>query len=158
MSKRTATSIERFFAKVDRNGPVPSHVPGLGPCHIWTGCIVYGGYGQISFLGKARRAHRVAYFLVHGRWPEPLALHKCDNRACVNPAHLFEGTYSDNAQDKAAKGRSAKRLTDPQVVEILRLRAAGVAARKLGEQFGVTPTYIRMLARGQWRPSARKSA
>lgn len=96
----------RFWANVDTDGPTPAHCPELGPCHIWTGCTNEHGYGKFGLLGKVERAHRVAFFLAHGRWPEPCALHRCDTPACVRLAHLFEGTKADNSRDMTAKGRS----------------------------------------------------
>lgn len=105
---------ERFAAMVDKNGPVPPHRPELGPCHIWTGYRNERGYGQVG-LERSRKcalAHRVAFLLAHGRWPESLGLHHCDNPACVKavaddqgPAHIFEGTLKDNAVDMVAKKR-----------------------------------------------------
>lgn len=49
--------------------------------------------------------HQVAFFLEYGRWPDPCALHSCDNPPCCNGRHLFEGTVADNNADKWAKGR-----------------------------------------------------
>ena len=96
---------KRFFAKVNKNGPVPSHCPELGPCHVWTGAVDDRGYGRFGLRGKNERAHRVAFLLNYGRWPEPQALHHCDNVSCVNGSHLFEGTPKVNAEDRDAKGR-----------------------------------------------------
>jgi hypothetical protein len=55
----------------------------------------------------------VAYLLAHGRWPNPCALHACDNQRCVKavadehgPAHIFEGSLKDNSMDMASKGRA----------------------------------------------------
>lgn len=98
----------RFEEKVDKLGP--TIVPALGRCHIWTGMKNDRGYGMLRVGGRdgrAEKAHRVAFFLANGRWPEPYALHRCDNRACVRIEHLFEGTQTDNMADMRAKGRAA---------------------------------------------------
>lgn len=106
---------ERFEEKVNRDGPVPPHRPELGPCHEWTGATS-GGRAMIRLAGREpmTQAARVAFFLEHGRWPTPCALHHCDNPACVKaradatgPSHIFEGTRPDNAADMVAKGRQA---------------------------------------------------
>lgn len=92
------TPAERFRSYVDVRGP--------DECWPWTGCVDKDGYGQLSFLGKkTARAHRVAFFLEHGRWPEPCGLHSCDNPPCCNPRHIWEGTNADNHADMVAKKR-----------------------------------------------------
>ena len=109
-----ANIAERFFALVDMDGPVPLHRPELGQCHVWTGTInSKGNYGVVSRIHglpgvEGRRvvsAHRLSFFLAHGRWPDPCCLHACDNPPCVRPSHLFEGTRRDNNMDAIAKGR-----------------------------------------------------
>lgn len=77
-------------------------------CHEWTGCVVYNGYGQIHVNGRTEYAHRIAWLLAHGAIPKHLyVLHRCDNRKCVNPKHLFLGTFYDNMDDMVTKVRQA---------------------------------------------------
>ena len=77
-------------------------------CIEWTSYLNDAGYGIVS-CGRRfprMRAHRVGWALVNGPIPEDLCLcHKCDNRKCINPEHLFLGTKSDNTQDMISKGR-----------------------------------------------------
>ncbi len=78
-------------------------------CWEWVGYKTPDqGYGQIAVNGKRRRrVHRVAYELNYGPVPPGLCvLHRCDNRTCVRPDHLFLGTNQDNSDDMIAKGRA----------------------------------------------------
>jgi hypothetical protein len=104
---------ERFWSRVNKDGPVPAHHPELGPCWVWTAGKFEDGYGAIHTAterrGAVRRpqyAHRVSWELAYGPVPEGFwVLHHCDNPPCVRPAHLFLGTNLDNMQDMAAKQR-----------------------------------------------------
>lgn len=91
---------ERFWSKVDRSGD----------CWQWTAHVYGSGYGHFQVSHRhPSKAHRVAWFLTFGKIPAGMSvLHRCDNRRCVNPAHLFLGTNSDNMADKVAKGRQAR--------------------------------------------------
>lgn len=72
-------------------------------CWNWKGGVNSSGYGSF----KGNQAHRFAYESKIGRIDEGLCvLHKCDNRRCCNPDHLFLGTYSDNFRDAFSKGRT----------------------------------------------------
>lgn len=82
-------------------------VPESG-CWIFTGAWDGGGYGMVSTThGQApAKAHRVIYEAEVGPIPEGMHVcHRCDTPPCVNPAHLFAGTVSDNLRDASAKGR-----------------------------------------------------
>ena len=57
--------------------------------------------------GKTVTAHRVSFFLAHGAWPSNLTRHLCDNRKCVNPLHLLEGSDADNISDMMLRKRHA---------------------------------------------------
>jgi hypothetical protein len=166
----------RFESKVDRNGPIPPHRPELGPCHVWTARRDRFGYGRCGFRGGGQLAHRFAFFMAHGRWPDPCALHKCDNPSCVNSAHLFEGTKAENNADMKAKGRqrgprgarngtytqphrrtrgernSSAKLTDRDVLEIRADYALGRAEQQeLADRFHVHHTVIsRIILRKLW--------
>lgn len=108
-----ATLAERFWKKVDKNGPIPSHCPELGQCWVWTGAKDDNGYGHIRTAGRGSggtvlRAHRVMWDLAGEQVPAGLFVcHKCDNPACVRKEHHFLGTAKENGLDCAVKGRAA---------------------------------------------------
>lgn len=88
---------ERFF----------KHVLKSDGCWVWTGAMSIYGYGLFWFNGASVGAHRMSYVMAHGlsEFPPLLVCHHCDNRPCVNPAHLYLGTSLDNAADMMRRGR-----------------------------------------------------
>ncbi len=81
---------------------------GADECWNWTGALC-NGYGVFWVPTQHCRAPRVAWKIATGNDAGKLfVLHRCDNPACVNPAHLFLGTCKDNMLDCLAKGRHAR--------------------------------------------------
>ena len=120
-------------------------------CWVWQKApIPRGGYGAFTHRPsgfRVARAHRAAWQLLVGPLPPTSdVLHKCDNRLCVNPAHLFLGDQSSNMADKVSKGRQnrgvthgAAKLTEEDVRAI---RIGGECGKNLALRFGVSHATI----------------
>lgn len=144
---------DSFWDRVNKNGPIV--YPHLTACWIWTGSKVKKGYGVWSHPSNSYQsmlAHRFVWTITYGEIPEGvLVLHKCDNPPCVNPSHLFLGSYVDNVQDCIRKGRFSysKKITEAQVREIRELRRAGALLREIAAKFQVTRGNISMVLSGK---------
>jgi hypothetical protein len=153
-ARKKPSADERFWSKVDR----------AGDCWLWTGSKDGRGYGHFQPVnGRGMGAHRWSYARAYGPIPQSLYVcHHCDNPSCVNPAHLFLGTASDNQQDSIRKGRAylipplalsgeenpCVKLQEAQVLEILRRHSEPLT--ELAKEFGVTKHAV-------WRIRHRKT-
>lgn len=125
-------------------------------CWLWTGSYNPGGYGHVKLSGQGMNSSRAMWTLKFGPPGDLHVLHKCDNRGCVNPDHLFLGTNRDNMIDCVRKGRKIAlsgerngnaKLTDEQATEILCRYLMGYrSSPRLGSEYGVSfVTVLRIL-------------
>jgi hypothetical protein len=110
----SAKKMASFFARAIKNNETN--------CWEWNGCLTGNGYGHCALLNE-KKAHRVSYKLHYGDiLDKMIIMHKCDNRICVNPEHLQQGTHKENMSDMKDKGRAATsykpHLTEEQVKAI----------------------------------------
>ena len=117
-------------------------------CHLWIGAISDGGnYGSFSVLGHTIKAHRMAWILTHKQdIPEGMCVcHKCDNGKCVNPEHLFLGTFKDNNKDMINKGRDINgnvKLKEHDICKIYKLYDRGFRAETIAKRFKISISVI----------------
>ena len=147
---------DRFWPKVDKSG-------GPDSCWPWTKGRHRNGYGKFYSAGKHISAHRTAFLFSAGTIPEGLhVLHKCDNRACCNPRHLFAGTSADNMADKVSKNRQSRtgfpgekhgrsKLSNRPVLVLKKLRSLGWKLRTLATFFGISLNYADKVCLGKSR-------
>ncbi len=138
--------LNRFWSKVDKRGP--------DECWLWTGSMYPDGYGQFKDPQRVspKRAHRVAMELAGVAMPSgALALHSCDNRRCVNVAHLRAGSHAENMSDRQTRNptnRPGAVLTveQAQVIRFL-CRSTTLLQREIGALFGVTNKVVNLIAK-----------
>ena len=144
---------DRFWPKVSKD----HHPRG---CWEWLGAVSKNGRGAIHWRGQMWIAYRVSYVLTHGEIPSGLLVcHSCDNPACVNPAHLWLGTNSDNLRDMREKGRSGTgeentqaKLKADQVLDIRKMRTLGNSAASIARKYGVSRSTVAAICAGQrWK-------
>lgn len=112
-------------------------------CWEWQGSRIPGGYGSIR--GNDKRnipAHRASYELHVAPVPKGLIVcHRCDNPSCVNPKHLFVGTYRENMADLQRKGR-ARSLTAEQASELVADLESGMLQTEAAAKYGVARSTV----------------
>lgn len=145
---------QRFFEKVHKTNY----------CWEWTASTYYNGYGQF-FDGKNKiTAHRFSYKSKYGEIdPNILVCHRCDNRKCVNPDHLFLGTHLDNTADMIQKGRKINAdkkgtlngraiVSESKVCSMRDLYGNGVSIAKIARLFSISETQTsRIVKRQSWK-------
>lgn len=138
----------------------------VSPCLEWKYAKDPGGYGVVKANSidnpKSRliSVHRVAYEIQYGAIPAGLHVcHRCDNRSCFRPSHLFVGTAAENQADSVRKGRSNRgerhgntKVTASDVLQIRTMRATGISIKALASQFGLSRTGVRhVVSRNTWK-------
>jgi len=158
-AERAHIDAQRFWKKVRKSSG----------CWEWQGHLS-NGYG---IFGHDTKAHRASWQLSVGAIPVGLCvLHRCDNRACVRPDHLFIGTVGDNNKDRAAKGRSkgtfpsgdahpakqrlggkhwCAKLSGVDVLNIRNKSESGETQTAIARHFNVHPATISRIVRREWR-------
>jgi len=139
------TTEERFLKKVVKNFNDKG-------CWFWNASKERGGYGRFWDGNSYCKSHRYSYRFFVGEIPENLCVcHTCDNRWCVNPEHLWLGTYYDNAMDCVKKGRHTDargfkngraKLTVKDIENINKSHFDGVSVAEIAKKFGVWNTTV----------------
>lgn len=146
-----------FWSKVAKRGPVQ--------CWPWMGALNIHGYGGTMYRNRHINASRLAWKFANGDPGKLSVLHKCDYRACCNPAHLWLGTTLDNMRDKHQKGRDrgtfqaghkhpriGAKLTPERVLEARRLFDEGISQSQIARDWGLASSTINAAVRGtKWR-------
>lgn len=122
-------------------------------CHEWLGYVMKSGYGQVGYMGKVIYTHRAAWLAFRGDPGDAYVLHRCDNRRCVNPDHLFLGSFQDNMDDMVAKKRHAygernghAKLTENDARAIMASEESLVA---LAKRYGISPVSVWQVRHGK---------
>lgn len=149
---------QRFWEKVDKRSN--------DECWNWLASTNTDGYGHLNINNKTRPAHRLIWEWYYGKIIKPMqVLHKCDNRKCVNPNHLFLGTQQDNIQDMINKNRqkcfdydqrgenhSHNKLTNVDIINIRKQYKNGnITQRELAKKYNVGQSQInRIINKKNW--------
>ena len=151
--KFNSTAFERFWSKVNKDGPVPEHRPDLGQCWVFTGQLNNKGYGVFKPASYQREigAHKTSWIFAYGDVPAGIhVLHRCDRGCCIRPEHLRLGTRDDNGRDMATKLRASKTKLDIEAIRDIRFqyahRVRGTVT-DLVDKYGIHRSEVRRVAK-----------
>lgn len=146
--KRIKTEL-RFLEKFIRQS-------GNDGCWLWMAQLNNKGYGVFSFESRPCYAHRYAWFMEYGAWPERNVLHRCDTPSCVRPSHLFLGGQTENMIDCSDKGRLRRGERHPRAVltenDVRAIRLDARTQQVIADSYRVKQMTISDIKRGKtWK-------
>ena len=152
---------DRFWSRVRKAS--------LNECWGWKGTVMRNGYGSFKFHQQHWLAHRASWFIHNGKIPEGefkgtmCVLHRCDNRQCANPEHLFIGTAKMNTDDMIRKGRmiignhrgtsNGNCTLNEEKIRAMRILGAikVMTQKRIGHFFGITEEHAHaIINRKRW--------
>lgn len=150
--RKAETYVRMFWARVRKS-------EGDG-CWEWNGAAYRNGYGKLWWMGVFWMAHRLSYAIAFSNPGDMQVCHRCDNRKCVRPDHLFLGTARDNVMDMVRKGRNRPtrgercgnaKLTTQDVLTIRSAVERGATHKEVAAKYGVSAKQISVIvSRKQW--------
>lgn len=149
---RAPKVLGRFWSKVESGSP--------SDCWLWVGARWKEGYGKLYLPGPIPFGAHRASWIIANQQPQPdgyFVCHRCDNKPCVNPAHLYLGKPLDNSQDAVGRGQIAwgsrqgsAKLNELDIHVIRQLHASGLSQTAIAKRLGVSQGTIWQIVRGNY--------
>lgn len=146
---------QRFWSKVD--------IRSKNECWNWIGGKNSPGYGRFRLprQRKSENAHKFIYEWLFGKVPKGMCVcHTCNNRACVNPRHLYCGTPSDNMKDRVKDGTQSggankgekhhmNKFSKDTIDRVKTMLLEGHSGKEISDKFGISRTHISRIKKGK---------